>query len=118
MVGPPRVLGLAGGRGPTDENWGMGTGSVLGNFNGILFGRFGNLFGRFGNPRHAQDLLSRIGQRWNGASTVLRFRRFSDNHVGSLADEGVGADVLVQSAWAEGYRYDPERVARGLHMSL
>ena len=49
---------------------------------------------------------------------MLRFRRFSDNHVGSLADEGVGADVLVQSAWAEGYRYDPERVARGLHMSL
>ena len=96
----------------------MGTGSVLGNFNGSLFGRFGNLFGRFGNPRHAQDLLSRIGQRWNGASTALRFRRFSDSHVGSLADEGVGADVLVQSAWAEGYRYDPERVARGLHMSL
>ena len=68
--------------------------------------------------RGAQDLLSRIGQRWSGEVTVLRIRRFSDNHVGVLATEGVGADPLVQDAFAQSYASEPSRVRFGLHISL
>ena len=96
----------------------MGTGPSFGGVWGFRDGEAETLFGEFWGPRDAQDLLSRIGQRWNGASTVLRFRRFTWGHVGVLSNEGVGADALVQNAYAQGYSYDPERVRFGLHISL
>ena len=69
-------------------------------------------------PRDAQDLLSRISERWSGVVTVLRIQRFTWGHVGVLATEGVGADALVQGAFAQGYASEPERVRFGLHISL
>ena len=49
---------------------------------------------------------------------MLRFRRFTWGHVGVLSNEGVGADALVQNAYAQGYSYDPDRLRFGLHISM
>ena len=99
-----RLLKLCGGRGFSEPRTIWGTGTFFG--------------GQSGKPWGAQDLLSRISERWSGVVTVLRIQRFTWGHVGVLATEGVGADALVQGAFAQGYASEPERVRFGLHISL